>query len=306
MPGEYAQRLRQMVKNTEHRAVLEFWANDIDLNLGGDTLTMMYLNGRLGSFTACHNVANTLVEKAGTGAMTTLVNTNGDDFAPAVAAVRNGGCVMEVKFHDDHSVCILSRAGDGNVEILEAWAGAGVEHNSVDPYPFINSVFDHHDNCRPARNVAANALAQAAAGNNLAQAVGTLTRCVAGGCGIHHAPFKVTVKYRALDNINTFAMNTQTAVTTYTQQLSSLTYRELMGPANTNGTGVRCRVCFKAKPSWRLIQGYWHHCESLGCRQVYCDGCGATTRPRPPRHGYFGSDWTRHRQCTANDVMTMF
>lgn len=302
MPGPYAQRLRQMIKNQDHRVVLEFWANDIDFGIGGDPLTMMYLNGPPGNFTACHNVANTLVESLGTAPTITLVSTNnGHNFAPAVALVRNGGVVMEVKFHNDHSVCVISTAGDPNVEVLEAWAGAGADINSVDAYCFVRSVFEDHDDCRPTRGNAADALAGAAAGQNLAVNVGLLTRCVADACGINHNPFQLTVKYRALDNINTFALNAQNGINRYTARLSEAIYRQyLLGLAPS----VRCRVCFREKPSWRITQGYWHHC-TQNCAQVFCDTCGAL-RPRPVGHGYLGSNWTRHRQCTAGHTMTMF
>lgn len=298
MPGPYAQRFREMIKNTEHRTVLEFWANDVDLTFG-DQMTMAYLNGRPGNFTACHNVASTLVDRLGAGGLTMLDSSRGDDFAPAVGLVRNGGCVMEVKFRNDHSVCVISRGGETHVEVLEAWAGAGVENNSADPYCFIRSVFEDHEDRRPTRGAAADAIAQAAAGNNLANSVGLLTRCQAGACGINGPNWKLTVKYRLLDNINTFRIAAQQSITMTTERLSEITYRTSM-PV---GTGVRCRVCFKKKPSWRILQGWWHHCAT--CQQVFCDACGAL-RPRPPGHGYGGSDWTRHRRCTANHTMTMF
>lgn len=295
--GAYSQRLRNAIRHTDQRVILEFWGNDVQLDLG-DWIVMGWVD-KPGSMTACHNVADTLVVKAGTGGTTTVVS-GAHDMSGAVAAVRNGGYIMEIKFHKDHSVCLISTTADSQVEILEGWAGGGEALGSVEPYMFVKTVYEDHNGGRIPKGTAADALDGACQGNDLARNVGLLTRCIADACGISAHDFKVTVKYRQLDNINTFDLAAGQSIARYTREVSEIVYRNTMPGTST---GLRCRECFKKKPPWRITQGYWHHCAT--CREVHCDACGKQ-RDRPAHHGYFGSDWTRHRICSNGHTMVMF
>lgn len=271
--GPYATRMRNLVRASgEKRVVLDFWANDIRRTLTNDFIAMYLEHPE--SFTACHNVANTLVSKMGTGDLTELQRSRRDDFAPAVAGIRNGGYVMEIKFHADHSVCLVSRAGETHVEHFEAWAGAGTDLGSVAAYLFTKSVFDDYEDCRPTRGDAADALAGLAAGTDLAENVGTLTRCNAEACGIGHDPFNVTVKYKALRSINDWEQETKREIKAWTEKLSEVVYHA----DHDEPHKLRCRVCLKKKGRGRA---HWWHCDD--CEEVYCNHCAPVPEGRRGR-----------------------
>ena len=292
MPGAYSQAMRAMMLSDDHRDVLDLWANDC-ANAAADWIQLDYIRDP-GSATACHNVANTLVDKAGTGALTTLVS-GVDAMAPSVANVLNGGFVMEIKFHDDHSVLLISTLADPNVEILEGWAGGGVGlGGNVIPYRFTRSVYEDHELGRKTKAIASNALHGAVTGVNLAQNVGRLTRCVAGACGIHHIPFRVTVKMKALAVFGTWQLTTQNEITAATTRLARVVYDDLMPSAHP--VGLRCGRCFN-KYVFMSIMKRWHSCAP--CHLAYCQECGAL-QPEAPAASIF--DRTR-RTCPGGHVM---
>ena len=293
--GIYSQTLRNLIRHDDQRVILEFWANDIALNLGNH-IVLDYL-ARPGSMTACHNVASTLVQKAGTGTLTTL-RSDGADMSAAVNAVRNGGYVMEIKFHKDHSVCLFSTVADPDVEILEGWAGSGLRNRSVEPYMFIKSVYEHHDAGRIPKDDAADALQGAVSDQNLEENVGALTRCIATACGIEEMNFRVTVKYRALDNINAFQGTAKQEIKDYTARISAILYLEWLQTRRSGATvTLRCRKCFKKMPVARGPEIKWHHCRLH--HEVYCDTCAIRLTPTRSREG-------AGRKCSRGDAMTRF
>lgn len=296
MPGPYTTRLRQLVTNDHRKPLLEFYANGLD-PLCPTHVLMNYLE-RAGSITACHNIAQTLLEEMGTGTLTV------DEENPVDVGnlITTGGYIMEIKFARDHSVCLISSVADPRVEILEGWAGNDQAGN-VTPYEFVTSVFVTE--LRLTKANAAAALNLASTTNNLATRstnVGLLTRCVAGGCGIHKGDFAVTINYAPLKNIGTWYLAAQTRIQEIKDQVELSSYMQNVYTPNTVITrGLICFRCTK-RLTWRFWQGYWHVCTT--CREVYCDSCGDTFQ-RPTNRSLFGLSQLRHRQCPAGHTMDM-
>lgn len=309
MPGA-AFFLSQMVNTRPKRILLDFWANlDPYTPLAQVAGYAMQRN-----FTACHNIAARMLDELGTGH--TIEEDNTGDMAQTRDALANLDVVMELQFDTDHSVLLVVSPHTAlGVEVLEGWA-KGNTANVGDANLFSTSCFDPpgiREMTRDSALEAVNAIRNG--GDGLRDGVATFVRCNPGGCGVHKNPFRLTTRFRTLEDLTASRLRIQDDVNQWKDTVLFATYQRSFGdgPADEEagvdglnqgqgGTqGLRCAECFTECTARTLIfYWYWHHCAD--CRKVLCGDCGQQMHRLA---GHFYNRDNRRRQCPQGHAMTL-